>query len=61
MLTLTLQQLVCGRANFHFPAELKYDDSSASVTSGGGGFNLERWRNGFQGVHKNMLKKMFYM
>ncbi|KAI9569067.1 Piwi domain-containing protein [Boletus coccyginus] len=53
--------LVCGRASFHFPPELKYDDSSASVTSGKSSFNLDRWKAGFQGAHKNMLKKMFYM
>ncbi|KAG6379119.1 Piwi domain-containing protein [Boletus reticuloceps] len=53
--------LVCGRANFHFAPELKYDDSSASVTSGKSNFNIERWRSGFQGAHSNMSKKMFYM
>ncbi|KAN0075335.1 Piwi domain containing protein [Tylopilus felleus] len=53
--------LVCSRAGFHFAPELKYDDSSASVTSGKTTFNLDRWRSGFQGVHRNMLKKMFYM
>ncbi|KAF8436955.1 Piwi domain-containing protein [Boletus edulis BED1] len=53
--------LVCGRANFHFAPELKYDDSSASVTSDKSHFNIERWRSGFQGAHSNMSKKMFYM
>ncbi|KAH0830397.1 hypothetical protein J3R83DRAFT_1791 [Lanmaoa asiatica] len=53
--------IVCGRAAFHFPPELKYDDSSASVTSGKTSFNLEHWKNGFQAAHKNMTKKMFYM
>jgi len=53
--------LVCGRANFHFSPELKYDDSAASVTSGSTTFNLERWKAGFQAAHQNMAKKMFYM
>ncbi|KAF8558461.1 Piwi-domain-containing protein [Imleria badia] len=53
--------LVCGRASFHFDPELKYDDSSASVTSGKSTFNLDRWKSGFQGVHQNMTRKMFYM
>lgn len=58
---LTLEQLVCGRASFHFDPKLKYDDSSASVTSGKSSFNLDRWKSGFQGVHQNMKMKMFYM
>ncbi|KAF9228654.1 Piwi-domain-containing protein [Gyrodon lividus] len=58
---LTLTKLVCSRANFHFRPELHYDDSSASVVSGGGTFDIRRWQAGFRGPHENMSKKMFYM
>ncbi|KAF9239655.1 Piwi domain-containing protein [Melanogaster broomeanus] len=53
--------LVCGRANFHFRPDLHYDDSSASVASGAGSFDIRRWQAGYRGPHENMSKKMFYM
>ncbi|KAF8840966.1 Piwi-domain-containing protein [Paxillus ammoniavirescens] len=53
--------LVCGRAKFHFRPDLQYDDSSASVASGGGTFDIRKWQAGFKGPHEKMSKKMFYM
>ncbi|KIJ60652.1 hypothetical protein HYDPIDRAFT_43184 [Hydnomerulius pinastri MD-312] len=53
--------LVCSRANFHFNPLLRYDDSAASVSSGGSTFNIRKWQEGFKGPHKNLLRKMFYM